>query len=294
MTTTWSPLSLSSVLDDRTQRTVDHLFAVGFGIVEAIVVYLIAWLVSRWIRRPLRRRLAKTDVSPTLQGMLDNVWRICVFLVATVILFGTWGLTLSGFLAAVSVSTIILALGFQTALQSFLAGAFIVLERPFGVGDRIRFSGQDIEGVVTEIGVRSLVLTNDRGERITAPNALIFSLGVTNLSPSRSQRTVVRVNGLSLDESRARMTIAAAVALDPPLPAPSAVRFRSRLVRSRLPLGELSNDLPASISKMTRAVNRVRDADVIWTTALDAADAATAMSRLREAFPKSTVASVRR
>jgi small-conductance mechanosensitive channel len=292
MWTVWDLLTLSSDLSDRLHHAVDQFIAVGWGLLEGVVVYGIAWLASRMIRRPLRRRLRRSELPENIQALLLNFFRVAMFLIATTLLFAVWGLTLSGFLAAVSVSTIILALGFQSALQSFLAGTFILLERPFGVGDRIKFSGQDIEGVVTEIGMRTITLKNDHGERITAPNALIFSLGVTNLTPNRAAKTIVRITDVQGDAAQIRRTIDEAIALEPAVPKPVEIRFRTRLARTRIPFDEFSSDLPASLGKAAQSVvNRTRDAEIVWTGLLPPAVLDSAIARLQSAFPGTTVTS---
>ncbi len=193
-----------------------------------------------------------------------------------------------------SVSTIILALGFQAALQSFLAGTFILLERPFGVGDRIKFSGQDIEGVVTEIGMRTITLKNDRGERVMAPNALIFSLGVTNLTPNRTAKTMIRIADVSGETADVRGAIDRAFAAEPGLPKPSDIQFHTRLARSRMQLDEFSIDLPASIGRVAQSVNRVHDAEITWPGVLEPSVLAAATARFQYAFPDSTVTSRKR
>lgn len=286
----WTILDLTSNLHSRASDALDQLARFGFGLLEALIVYCIAWLVSRLVRRPLRRRLRTSFLPENIQALLVNALRTAVFLIATTVLLGVWGLTLSGFLAAVSISTIIVALGFQAALQSFLGGVLILLERPFSVGDRIKFSGQDIEGVVSEIGMRSIILKNDRGERTTAPNALIFTLGVTNLTPNRTRKTIVRVSGIALDSADAREAIQQAFAREPHLPKPIDVRVRTRIVRLHPPFDDLTTDFPASLGRITRSVvSRTRDAEVTWAGVLEAAALESASSILQETFPDSTI-----
>lgn len=286
----WPTLDLSASLHDRMREALDQFARVGFGLAEAVVIYGLAWAVSRLVRRPLRRRLRRTLLPENVQALIVAGLRIVLFLIATSVLFGVWGLTLSGFLAAVSISTIILALGFQAALQSFLAGILILFERPFGVGDRIKFSGQDIEGVVTDIGMRSLTLKNDRGERITAPNALIFTLGVTNQTPNRTIRTVLRITDIGTDGQGAREAILRALSANAAIPAPGEIRFRTRFAKPQSPLGELSGDLPAALGRVTQSVvSRVRDADVIWAGVLDPTVLEQARRMLEPIFPESDI-----
>lgn len=285
----WTILDLTSNLRDRTSDAVDHLARVGFALLEALIVYGIAWLLARVVRRPLRQRLRKSLLPVNVQVLIVNGLRVAVFLVATSILLAVWGLTLSGFLAAVSISTIIVALGFQAALQSFLGGVLILLERPFGVGDRIKFSGQDIEGTVTDIGVRTSVLKNDRGDRITVPNSFIFMLGVTNLTPNRTAKTILRVADVQMDAAQARETTTSALAADSSLPKPTDIRVRSRIARLNSPFDELKGELPSLGRVADSVIFRERDLDITWSGILESSALERAKALLEEAFPHSEI-----
>jgi small-conductance mechanosensitive channel len=290
----WLLLDLTGNLRDRLGDALDQFARVGFGLIEAIIVFAIAWLLSRLIRKPLRRRLRRSLLPPNIQVLVVNGLRIAVFLVAISILLAIWGLTLSGFLAAVSISTIIVALGFQAALQSLLGGVLILLERPFGVGDRIKFSGQEIEGTVTDIGMRSIVLKNDRGERTTAPNSLIFTLGVTNLTPNRTAKTILRISNIRLDAQHARETAEAALASDPVLPKPSELRVRSRIARLNSPFDDLKGDLPSLGRVADSVIAREHDLDITWPGILESAALEQAKARLEEVFPNSEITARKR
>jgi small-conductance mechanosensitive channel len=285
----WLLLDLTGKLHDRLSDALDQFARVGFGLLEAMIVFVIAWLLSRLIRKPLRRRLRRSLLPPNIQVLVVNGLRIAVFLVATSILLAIWGLTLSGFLAAVSISTIIVALGFQAALQSLLGGVLILLERPFGVGDRIKFTGQEIEGTVTDIGMRSIVLKNDRGERTTAPNSLIFTLGVTNLTPDRTAKTILRVNNIHLDAQHAREAAETALASDPSLPKPLELRVRSRIARLNSPFDDLKGDLPSLGRVADSVISREHDLDITWPGVLESAALEQAKARLEEVFPNSEI-----
>lgn len=285
----WALLDLSGNLRDRTHDALDELARVGFGLVEALIVFGAAWVLSRLVRRPLRHRLNKSLLPVNVQVLIINGLRVAVFLVATSILLAVWGLTLSGFLAAVSISTIIVALGFQAALQSFLGGVLILLERPFGVGDRIKFSGQDIEGTVTDIGVRTSVLKNERGDRITIPNSFIFTLGVTNLTPNRINATIVHVNNVHMDAQPARDAVQAALAADPALSRPSDVRVRSRIARLNSPFDELKGDFSSLGRAAESVISRERDLEIVWPGLIESAALEQIKARLQDAFPTSEI-----
>jgi hypothetical protein len=109
-----------------------------------------------------------------------------------------WGVTWTTLLTAIGVSTLVVALGLQGVLQSLVAGIFILFERPYNVGDHVAFSGQDVEGTVEEIALRSTVIRAEDGTRVVAPNSFIFSQAVLNRSPDRAVLTIVTVHGAGM------------------------------------------------------------------------------------------------
>jgi len=145
-----------------------------------------------------------------------------------------WGVAWSTLFAAIGVSTLIVALGLQSALQSFAAGVFVLFERPYNIGDQIRFTGHDVEGAVEEIGFRTTIIRSEEGKRIVAPTALIFTQAVVKSSPDRTVLRIVTVRrvgqtGKAMGETR--LEVQAALGDVPGLRARPAVIVRSRLTR---------------------------------------------------------------
>ena len=76
---------------------------------------------------------------------------------------------------AVMGGTVAVAVGFavKDLVASFLAGIIIMLDRPFQVGDRVRFGGE--YGDITAIGLRSVRMKSLTDDTITIPNNLFLS-----------------------------------------------------------------------------------------------------------------------
>lgn len=71
--------------------------------------------------------------------------------------------------------TFAVAIGFavKDLVASFIAGIIIMLDRPFQVGDRVRFSGE--YGDITAIGLRSVRMRTLTDDTVTIPNNLFLS-----------------------------------------------------------------------------------------------------------------------
>ncbi len=121
----------------------DQLIDLGIGILQLLVVFVVAALVARWLRGRIRRRV-KTSSSPVLTVVAENAAVVGVYVVAITIVLAFWGLTWAGLLTALSIGTVAAAFGFQDLLRSVVGGVLVLIEQPFALGDRLKI--RDVEG----------------------------------------------------------------------------------------------------------------------------------------------------
>ncbi len=136
-----------------------------------------------------------------------------IYLLAASLILAIFGASWSGLLTVAGIGTIAIGLSFQDLLKSYIAGVYLLLERPFAVGDRIRI--KDVDGIVEGVELRTTILRTVQGEQVIVPNATIFLEIVTNRSTSRDDRTTVTLSKVDvpLDELPQRI-IAALSGLD--------------------------------------------------------------------------------
>lgn len=101
---------------------------------------------------------------------------------ATVLAYGAneIGIPALGLVAGLGVGGIAVALASQSTVENLFGGVSIFADRPFRVGDAIRF--QAANGRVESIGPRSTRIRGSDGTLTTVPNADIAKAHVTNLS----------------------------------------------------------------------------------------------------------------
>jgi len=148
------------------------LFVVGF-----LVVYLLG---MRLFVPAVRRALGTRGFDDAVRSLGGSVARAVVWFAAVAVAFTVagYGAFLSAF--AVFGGALALAVGFaaQDLIGNFVAGVFILKDKPFEVGDWIEWN--DNAGRVEEIDLRvSRVRTFDN-ERITVPNGELANNAVTN------------------------------------------------------------------------------------------------------------------
>ncbi|AHF01544.1 small mechanosensitive ion channel protein MscS [Thiomicrospira aerophila AL3] len=138
-------------------------------------------------------------IRPQTLPVLDNLSAVLIILVVVYLLFLTWNINMTAWLASAGVIGIAVGFAARDTLANILSGLFIMADSPFKIGDYIVVDGTD-RGKVTQIGLRSTrILTRDDVE-INIPNSVLANGKVVNQSSGRfvSMRMSVNV-GVSYD-----------------------------------------------------------------------------------------------
>jgi small-conductance mechanosensitive channel len=164
---------------DAAQQTVRDVFGAGWmPIAQAFLTALIAWVVLRlalnWSGSAMRRQRIDTGT----QILVKRALVICTTLVALLLMLGTLGISTAGLVTVAGAVGLAFSLATQDILKNFFSGVYLLLERPFRVGDTIRVKDQ--QGTVENIGVRTTLLRTPENVQVLVPNAVVFAEVVTN------------------------------------------------------------------------------------------------------------------
>jgi small-conductance mechanosensitive channel len=150
------------------------------------VSYIIAFILSSIIRKImtvfLNNRSKYLKVDPTNYNFLKHAVSFIIFVFATLFIFygipelRSFGTTL---FAGAGVFAAILAFASQAAFSNIISGVFIVIFKPFRVGDMIAI-GNNINGYVKDITLRHTVINDFENKMIVIPNSQISSETIVN------------------------------------------------------------------------------------------------------------------
>lgn len=154
-----------------------------------VIVFLVAFVVIYLIARVVLVRLTASALDA--RGFEETVVGLGKRVAAAIALFAALALaaTIAGFgtvlgAFATLLGAISLALGFaaQNLIENFVAGVFILRDKPFTVGDWIEWpsDSRDKSGVVQEIRLRVTKLKTFDNELVTVPNSELADNAVTN------------------------------------------------------------------------------------------------------------------
>ena len=150
-------------------------------IIVAIALYWVGPRVVMWLTRhafvtTYQRTLPKKDLEKrhkTLGGLVANVWRIIVVVIAGYAIFTHFfnDAALAPLFASAGIIGVAFGFGAQSLVKDFLSGVFIISENQYRVGDIIEIDG--FGGTVERIGVRSTVIRDVEGNVHFFPNGVV-------------------------------------------------------------------------------------------------------------------------
>ena len=160
----------------------------------ALLALIAAILAGRWLRRGAMRVLTRRKAHPNVVALLGTLSQVGTFVVGALVIMaiytqGSFGWILTSF----SVVGLVIGLSLQDILRNFFAGVYVLVERPFRIGDTVQVDGHT--GVVQEIGFRATLLRTDDGREVVVPNATLMTNSLVNLTryPVRSAKLSVSV-----------------------------------------------------------------------------------------------------
>jgi len=185
------------------------LIAFGLRALGAIAV----WFVGRWlirlVVRLLGRALTRQHVDPTLMGYLANIVTVALNVILVVALLGYFGVETTSFAALVAGIGVAVGAAWGGLLANLAAGAFLVVLRPFKVGDYVKAGG--VEGTVNEVGLFATHITSPDNVVTLVGNNKIFADTIQNYSANayrRVDRTAQLAHGVDVNDAIRRLRAA--------------------------------------------------------------------------------------
>lgn len=169
-----------------------------------IVGLVAARLVRAWILRlGLKKRLAANTAA-----LLGNLAQVGIVIFALILILPSFGVDWTGLLTLVGAVGLAASLAFQDLLKNIIAGIYILIERPFQIGDTITIQrvGGPVSGTVQSIELRVSNLRTVDGLQLIVPNGTLFTEIVVNRSAINLQRRVISVTTAPGDQTLSSLT----------------------------------------------------------------------------------------
>jgi len=183
-----------------------------------IVAAIAFWIIGRWLIGKviglMQAGMNRNNVDPTLTKYLGSIVAIALNITLVLGILGYFGIQTTSFAAMLAGAGVAIGAAWSGMLGNFAAGAFMLVLRPFKVGDFVSVGG--ITGTVHELGLFGTTLITPDNVYTLVGNGKVFGDVVMNYSnrPCRRVERTAQLAG-SVDALEAIVRLKAAVAAIP-------------------------------------------------------------------------------
>jgi len=160
-------------------------------IVGALVVLVAVVVAGRVVRWLVDRTLEETSADRQVRNLVHNLLSVATIAVAILGALSAVGLSFSVLVTSFGLTGLAVGLALQDLLRNVLAGIFLLVERPFRIGDVITVG--DLSGTVETIELRTTGIRTVDGRLAVMPNLNAFNGTVINSSAYPMRRYTVTV-----------------------------------------------------------------------------------------------------
>jgi len=201
-------------------------------VAAAILLYMVGrWLIS-FAENMLQKVLTARNFDATLQRYIANILAVVLNILLVVAILGYFGLQTTSFAALLAGVGLAVGAAWSGLLGNFAAGAFLIIFRPYKVGDYVVAGG--VEGTVVEIGMFNTVITAPDNVTTVVGNGKISNDIIKNFSANdyrRVDRTAQLAFGVDPMDAIARLKPALAAipnVVETPTPEVEILDFNER------------------------------------------------------------------
>jgi small-conductance mechanosensitive channel len=194
-------------------RRVAHLVDIGF-----IVTFALQGAIwgRELILGLIGRRVAEDHGAGTLgnaMAIIRVLVSVALFAIAGILILDNLGVNVTALVAGLGIGGIAIGLAAQGIFSDLFAALSILFDKPFKMGDTIRYDGST--GTVERIGLKTTRLRSITGEQLIMANTKLLEREIHNLAQANARRITIylAVSGGNSAESIDAVGAAAAKAV---------------------------------------------------------------------------------
>nr|WP_254797482.1 mechanosensitive ion channel family protein [Pseudomonas aromaticivorans] len=172
------------------QLVADYGVAFGVKILAAIAF----WVIGRWLIGfavgLVQKTLGRQQVDPTVLRYLGSFITVTLNILLVIGILGYFGVQTTTFAALIAAVGLAIGMAWSGLLANLAAGGFIIVLRPFKVGDFISAGG--VTGTVTEIGLFATAITTPDNVLTLVGNNKIFGDNILNYTANPFRRVELK------------------------------------------------------------------------------------------------------
>ncbi|WP_426140162.1 mechanosensitive ion channel family protein [Pseudomonas sp. DWP3-1-2] len=183
-------LNFINIGTDRVTALLDMGLQYGAVILLRVVVAILFWIVGRWligvVVNMVQRSLTRQKFDPTVLRYLGSFITVVLNIFLVIAILGFCGIETTSMAALLAAVGLAIGLAWSGLLANLAAGGFIIVLRPFKVGDVITAAG--VTGTVMEIGLFVTSINTLDNVLTLVGNNQIFAGNIVNYSSNEFRR----------------------------------------------------------------------------------------------------------
>ena len=184
---------------------------VGIKILAAIAFWVVGRWIIGWVIAATQRAMNVQKFDPTLTKYLASILNVTLNITLVIGILGYFGVQTTSFAAILAGAGLAIGAAWSGMLGNFAAGAFMLVLKPFKVGDFVCIAG--ITGTVHELGLFGTTVISGDNVLTLVGNGKVFSetvLNYTALPVRRVDRLAQIAGGVDPADAIARLKAAVA------------------------------------------------------------------------------------
>jgi small conductance mechanosensitive channel len=177
------PYDITSQVDGVTRL---YIVPIAWKLAGALAIWIAGRVAIRIIRTALRRTMRTRHLDVTFARYLDTAVTVGLQILVLIAVLGVLGVETTSFAALLAAAGIAIGAAWSGLLSNFAAGVFLLMFRPFRVGDTISAAG--VRGVVREVGIFVTAIDTEDNVLTFVGNNRLFSDNVQNFSANQYRR----------------------------------------------------------------------------------------------------------
>lgn len=167
------------------------------------------WVIGRWLIhlavRLVQGSLEHQKVAPTVLRYVGSVITVTLNILLVIGILGYFGIQTTTFAALIAAAGVAIGMAWSGLLSNFAAGAFLIVLRPFKVGDFVTVGG--MTGTVREIGLFATTFNTPDNVVTLVGNNKIFSDTIQNFTTNPYRRVELKAQLAGSADHRAAIAL---------------------------------------------------------------------------------------
>ena len=163
---------------------------IAFLFTISVVLQAAIWareLILGLIERRADSNAEDNDTLHSAMTLIRLMVSFAIFAIALIVILDNLGVNVTGLVAGLGVGGIAIGLAAQGIFSDLFAAIAMILDKPFRVGDTIRYGTST--ATVEKIGMKSTRLRSIGGELLVISNAKLLEVEITNFTLTGYRRT---------------------------------------------------------------------------------------------------------